>query len=279
MANTFPMATIWSKRLLKNFDENAVMAGLVNRDYEGDIKNYGDTVKATQAGDITISNYTPGSDMSVQNLTMTDYSMSIDQKKSFNFVIDKTEQAQSHHDLKKIHINRAGVAMTNTVDDRLLGHYANVDSGNVIGSDGSPITLTKDNVYEYFVYASELLDADAQDDAQRNAVVDETTKSLLLQCPQLTHATQMGDNVIKKGMVGEMAGFKIYMTPRLNAVSSVKNLMFFTRDFITLAFQIPAGYIKEYDPPNQHGTGVKGLALYGSKVFHTTSGVVLKKAA
>ena len=48
---------IWSARLLEHMDKVHVYANLMNRDYEGDIKAYGDTVHINLLGDITISNY------------------------------------------------------------------------------------------------------------------------------------------------------------------------------------------------------------------------------
>ena len=39
---------IWSKKLLKIFDNIVVMKKLVNTDYEGEIKDAGDTVKGSE---------------------------------------------------------------------------------------------------------------------------------------------------------------------------------------------------------------------------------------
>ena len=41
---------IWSARLLQNLNEAHVFANLVNRDYEGEIKGVGDTVKINAIG-------------------------------------------------------------------------------------------------------------------------------------------------------------------------------------------------------------------------------------
>ena len=49
--------TLWSARLLEHLDKVHVYVNLLNRDYEGEIKNYGDTVKINQIGDITIKDY------------------------------------------------------------------------------------------------------------------------------------------------------------------------------------------------------------------------------
>ena len=54
MSVTNFIPTIWSARLLAHLDKKHVYAALVNRDYEGEIKYYGDTVMINQFGDITI---------------------------------------------------------------------------------------------------------------------------------------------------------------------------------------------------------------------------------
>lgn len=58
MALTNFLADVWSKKLLKIFDKSVVMANLVNRDYEGDISNFGDTVFIRTFGDVTNAHYT-----------------------------------------------------------------------------------------------------------------------------------------------------------------------------------------------------------------------------
>ena len=54
MSVTNFIPTIWSARLLRHLDKKHVYAKLLNRDYEGEIKNYGDTVKINQIGDVEI---------------------------------------------------------------------------------------------------------------------------------------------------------------------------------------------------------------------------------
>lgn len=44
MSITTFIPEVWSARLLDNLNKNLVFANLVNRDYEGEIKQYGDKV-------------------------------------------------------------------------------------------------------------------------------------------------------------------------------------------------------------------------------------------
>ena len=49
---------VWAGRLLANLNDSHVYAGLGNRDYEGDIKEYGDVVRINSIGRVTVSSYT-----------------------------------------------------------------------------------------------------------------------------------------------------------------------------------------------------------------------------
>ena len=85
---------IWSARLLEHLDKAHVYANLVNRDYEGEIRNFGDTVKVNQIGDITIKDYTKGSDIEdPDDLDGTQQILTINQSKYFNFGIDDVDNA------------------------------------------------------------------------------------------------------------------------------------------------------------------------------------------
>ena len=65
MSVTNFIPTIWSARLLRHLDKTHVYANLLNRDYEGEIKNFGDPVKINQIGDVTIKNYQKSTDIEV----------------------------------------------------------------------------------------------------------------------------------------------------------------------------------------------------------------------
>ncbi len=50
-------ATAFSKKLIINLDKVNVMMPLVNKDYEGEIQNMGDSVKVRTLGSITVKPY------------------------------------------------------------------------------------------------------------------------------------------------------------------------------------------------------------------------------
>ena len=100
MAFTNFIPKVWSARLLEHLDKAHVYGALVNRDYEGEIKRYGDTVHINQIGAVTIKNYTKNTDIDApEALSNTDLSLVIDQAKYFNFQIDDIDKAQIRPEL------------------------------------------------------------------------------------------------------------------------------------------------------------------------------------
>jgi len=274
-ANFIP--EVWSQKLLKIFDKNAVMANLINRDFEGDIQSAGDVVKVRTFGDVTINSYTRDMTISFQALTDPMQEMTIDQQKYFAFKVDDMDKAQANVDILEGYTGRAAIAIRNLVDTFLLGQYANVDAGNVIGTNETPITLTAANVYGYLADMSQLLDEDNIPSEDRALVITPKVKNLLLKSTEFTRATTLGDNVVQNGYIGNVAGFSVHVSTNLAAVSGVMNLMAFHRDFISFASQI--SQIEHVRPYNMFADAVKGLYLYGAKVFTPTAGAVLKSAA
>jgi hypothetical protein len=274
-ANFIP--EIWSKKLLKIFDKTVVMANLVNRDFEGEITNAGDVVHVRTFGDVTVNNYTRDMTISFQSLTDPMVDLLIDQQKYFAFKVDDLDKAQANVDILEGYAGRAAIAIRDVVDTRLIGHYTDVDAGNVIGTDVAPITLTSANIYGYITQLAEKLDNANAPQEGRNLVITPKFKTLLLQSTEFTRATSLGDNVVQNGYIGNVAGFGVHVTTNNAAVSGVVNLLAFTQDFISFASQVSK--IETVRPYNMFADAVKGLYLYGSKVMMPKAGAVLKASA
>lgn len=274
MAVTNFIPEVWSQKLLKIFDANAVMANLVNRDYEGDIQSAGDTVKVRTFGDVTINTYTRDQTISFQALTDPMQDLDIDQQKYFAFKVDDMDKAQSNVDILEGYTRRAAIAIRNVIDTHLLAHTADVDSGNVLGSSGSPISLTSSNIYGYIADMGELLDAGNIPSEDRHLVITPKIKTLLLKSDEFTRATNLGDTVVQNGYIGNVAGFAVHVTTNITADGNDNvTLLALTKDFISFASQV--SQIEHVRPYNMFADAVKGLYLYGSKVFHPTAGAAL----
>lgn len=271
MAVTNFIPTLWSARLLEHLDKSHVYANLVNRDYEGEIRNYGDTVKINQIGEITISDYTRNTDMAdPQILSGSQTTLVIDQAKAFNFQIDDVDDAQTNPKLMNEAMMRSAYALAETTDKFIAGLYTDVPVGNQIGSDSSALVLTKTNVYETLVDASILLDQSNVVRQGRFMVIAPWVYGLLLKSDQFIHSTQTADGVIRNGIVGQCAGFDIYVSNNVPNTSGAKyKLLGGTRQGISYAEQIVK--TEAYRMEKRFSDAVKGLHVYGAKTVQPSA--------
>lgn len=273
-ANFIP--EVWSKKLLKIFDKHVVMANLVNRDFEGDIQQAGDVVKVRTFGNITINDYTRDTTINFQTLTDPLQELLIDKQKYFAFKVDDLDKAQADVDILEGYTSRAAIAIRDVVDTQLINHFADVDADNIIGTDVAPITLTSANIYSYIVDLGEKLDNANIPPEGRYLIITPKFKAMLLKADEFTRATSLGDQVVANGKIGTIAGFEVFVTTNNPAVDDVVNILAFTRDFISFASQVAK--VEHVRPYDQFSDAVKGLYLYGSKVFLPKAGAVLKAA-
>ena len=121
MAVTNFIPELWSARLLQSLEKTHVAANLVNRDYEGEIRQQGDTVHINMIGTITVRDYTKGSDIvAPEELSTTDQTLVISQAKYFNFQIDDVDAAQVAGSLMDSALARSAYALKDAADSYIL---------------------------------------------------------------------------------------------------------------------------------------------------------------
>jgi hypothetical protein len=134
--NSF-VPNIWGARVVEGLRRNLVFASpsIINRNYDGEIKEAGDRVWAVQAGDVTLENYTPGTPISNPEHPVTAKTpIDIDHAKSFNFGVDNIDKVQSKPDLIDVYLSQAVYRLSNQIDRDLAEHMAlNVSLTNTEG--------------------------------------------------------------------------------------------------------------------------------------------------
>src|SRR5690606_5081858 len=153
--------TIWSARLLQNLHKSLVYGqeGIINRDYEGEITAYGDTVKINNIGAVTVIDYAKNGVLpDPQELTDDQRTLVIDQSKAFHFFVDDIDKAQQRPKVMNEAMREAAYALANTADQFIASMYTDVDPDNLIGDDANPVAPTPSSAYEYLVDLSVKLD-------------------------------------------------------------------------------------------------------------------------
>ncbi len=266
--------TVWAARLLVAL-EGALVYGqsiVCNRDYEGEIRQAGNTVKIASIGDVAVDDYTKDEDIGdPQSLTDTEQNLLIDQAKYFNFYVDSVDRAQQNVNVLDEAMRRSAWKLRDVADTFLAGVMeAAVLEGNTIGTTMDPIVPTKDDAYEYLVDLSVLLDeANAPIDS-RFVVVPAWFHGLLLKDERFIKAgTRRSDAALKNGEVGEAAGFAILKSNNVPNTEGAKYKILAGHSLGT-AYVEQVVDVQTYKPEKRFGDGVKGLHVYGSKVVRPT---------
>lgn len=213
MAITKFVPEVWAAAILGILDKNLVYAGApcVNRNYEGEISAFGDTVHITTVADVTISDYAKDTDLNVQTLTDDELLLLIDQAKAFAFEIDDIDMRQVRNGggLMAEAARRAAFGLRDKADqhvrDRML---TGAKALNTLGLIDASSTAT--NVYDQLlVPASVKLDEANVPTEGRFIVLPPSVYGKLMLDSRFVKANESGTAALHNGMVGDAAGFRI----------------------------------------------------------------------
>lgn len=268
---------IWSARLLDHLNKVHVYANLMNRDYEGEIKAYGDTVHINQISDITVTDY-DGTDFASkpQELDSAEQTLVIDQAKAFNFQIKDIDNAQSNPKLMDAAMQRAAYNMNDKIDQHLGTLLAAAcASGNVLYDDAGAVVPTSANAYDYLVDLSVLLSEANVPMMGRWVVVPPWFHGLLLKDDRFVgNGTDFNQAVLQNGMVGSAAGLSVHVSNNVPNTSGAKyKIIAGTNAAGSLAEQLVA--LEAYRRENNFSDAVKGLHVYGAKVLQGSALAVM----
>ena len=255
---------LWSQKLNNMLEKNCVMLQCVNRNWEGEIKNQGDTVKIITPAKVSVSTLTDDN-ISYSSLAPTSMDLKIDQKKFFAFKIDDVSAVQSNTDIMEAHLSNAKKAIEEVQDSYLLGLHTDVPTANIVGSEESPITLSKTTIYENFVnLALALKNSDAVHSGVRPwVVINPTIESYLLQSSEFISAYNVADEILREGSIGRIAGMDVLVSTNLTDVDSKYYVLAGTNEAITFASQLSK--IESLRDKDSFSDLVRGLYLYGAK--------------
>lgn len=268
MAVTTFIPELWNARLLYALEKNHVATKLVNRDYEGEIKNAGDTVHINTIGAVSVRTYTQGTDLTYDALSTSDQTLVINQQKYFAFALDDVDKAQAAGDIMDSAMDRAAYSLADVSDAYLLGVLASGGSSdNYVGSSGSPIALTAANLYSNIVALRTKLDKQNVPANGRSLVIPPEAYALLLQDSRFTSVQGVAEGVITNGLVGRVAGFDIYMSNNCVKTSAVTPVYSMTAQ-VAMATTYAEQIIKTeaLRPEASFSDAIRGLHVYGAKV-------------
>ncbi len=247
---------IWSARILGFLAKAHVLASVANRDYQGDITGFGDTVKINSIGAITIGTYARTTSISPQALSDEQTKLLIDQSKYFAFAIDDLDKTQQNPKVMDAAVQKAAYSLKDTADSYLAGLWA--QAGVVIADTD----VAAYNVIDWIISIGVGLDEKNVPTDGRFLILNPALTGKLVKARVITETANT--TVLDNGMVGRALGFTIFKSNNLKLVTTYTKCLAGTSAGLSYAEQLVE--VEGYRPEDKFSDAVKGLHVYGAKV-------------
>ncbi|MET8124194.1 N4-gp56 family major capsid protein [Streptomyces sp. NPDC005065] len=276
MAVSSFVPTVWGSAVLTALSESLTYGSerCSNRDYEGDVSEYGGTVKITTAGDVTVGDYVPYTAYTPGQASTTTVDMLINQRKFWNFMLDDVDRAQVRDDgdlVGKLSA-RAAQQLKNTADAYVAAQMA---AGVAVGNQIAELTVTTAaDAYDKVVLPlrQKLSEASVPTEGRFLIVTPAFHTKLLGDARFVAAGDSTGAEVRQNGFVGRAAGFEIFESvnaPNGPGAGAGKLVMAGHPSATTFAEQISK--VEAIRMPDRFVDQMRGLFLYGALVIRPTA--------
>lgn len=272
---------IWSGKLVEKFYDATVFSEIANTDYEGEIKEQGDTVKIRTIPSITINNYQIGQTLTVETPQSPSLDLLIDRAKYFAVICDDIDKKQSDLQLLDTWSQDASEQLKIVIDADVLStipadvHAQNqgltagrIDGAVNLGAVGAPIGLTKLNIIDKIVDLGQVMDEQNIPATGRWLVLPAWACNLI-KSSDLKDASLSGDttSMLRNGRVGMIDRFTIYMSNQVQSVVDGANTVFhiMAGHKVGLTFAAQMTKMESIRSTTTFGDIVRGLTVYGFK--------------
>lgn len=268
MAITNFIPEIWSARLLESLKKELVFGGpdVINRDYEGEIANVGDTVHIVSVGRPTVNDYVANSTViAPEELADADQTLIINRSKYFAFKIDDVDARQAKPGIMNQAMDEAAYALRDLADQWVAGMYTGVAPANIL-TPMTTIVSAPTDAYLALVNLDVVLDQANVPKEGRFAIVPPAFYGALQKDQRFTSYQNSGTTeTLRNGAVGRASGFEIKESNNCPDLGGgVKVVIAGHPRAWSFAQQI--NKTVAYRPEASFSDAIKGLHLYGSKL-------------
>ncbi len=266
--NFIPM--VMATGINRELEKNLVYAEDCNRQYEGNIKKVGDSIKILGVAKPTIKEGKGKLQLeSPEDVEDSSIIMKIDRWATFNYLIDDLDKSMGKGGVQEALNEETTQGLADKID-KAISELA-LDDG-VILDKKTANTVTKDNVLDIIDDALVVL---------YNNNVKQTDKIVITVPPKFykifkqayTTLDTNNSEELKNGQVGHYGNVKVKMTTNVAKKGDDYRIMLRTNKAI--AFANPLIHNEAYRPEKGFADAVKGYIAYGCKIVRPKEMVVL----
>lgn len=269
---------VWAAQINRELERACVFAEDCNRQYEGEVRQQGDTVKILGVGKPTITEQVGGPIVLQDAETVEDTSidMVINHIAYFNYLVDDIDRRQAVGGLMDALSAEATEGVANVIDRSIANLAAQKDAVKLKSSTES---VTKENILEY---VDEGLQRLMENDVAANTKIVMTIPPWFYTLMRQAYRALDTDNsaLLKNGRVGMYNNITVKVSNNCNAISGGgHNIMLRTQRAI--AYCNPLTHTEPYRPEKRFSDAVKGFTLFGTKIVRPKEMIILnaKKGA
>ena len=258
---------IWASRLLTPFEKALVYASCCNRDYEGDIKNLGDTVKIPGIGPITVSAYS-GS-VAYQELEDEQSILKIDQRDYFGFSVDDADALQTGVTFMSKSMQNAAYSVRDKIDQYIAAMMV-AQAASVTDQ----IAVNSLNIIAVILSVAQALDELNVPEEGRFMVIPSWFEKKLVIAKIIVESTT--NDALDNGVVGKGLGFTFKKSNNVPITGGTNyKIVAGTTDGASYAGQIDPARIEALRDKDAFNDYIRGEVLYGGKVLKPDALAVL----
>ncbi len=184
---------------MSKFRKSYVYASVCNQDYEGEIRDFGDTVRINGVGPVTIRDYDPTQDLVDEQLQDESQVLHIDQKKYYNFLVDDVDAAQANVNLLAAGMEEAANGLADAVDQYLASLWP--QAGTITNSTA----INSVNILAFLLTLGQALSEKNVPRTGRYIIVPPWVSNKLVLAKLLIPGQTTGDQDFANGFIGRVA--------------------------------------------------------------------------
>lgn len=264
--------TVWAEGINRELEKSLVFAENCNRQYEGEVKAQGDSVRILGVGKPTITTTTN------KNIVLNDaeavedtaVTMLIRQIAYFNYKVDDIDKRQAVGGVMEALSKETSLGLADVMD-KYIADLAKAEEAVLYSPE--TVTITKANILEN---VDGVLQKLYENDVKPGSEITLTVPPWFYMMMKRAYEDLDTDNstMLKNGKMGTYAGATIKMSNNV-AVGAGGSSLIQVKTNKAIAFVNPMTHTEAYRPEKSFSDAVKGFILFDAKIVRPKEMIIL----